>query len=368
MDTCKYELNYANTTLPNCVNGTFIATNGLNKIVMWVNDSVNNNVTVSVYFTVNNVTGSIGLSSPLNTTYINATVNVNYTISKYMDTCFMELDGVNYTLLCRNATLTQTNISDGSHTLIIYTNDTAGSAWQSLRVYFTFSHILQLSVIPNQTAYAVGSIANISGILRWENGTFVSGNISSAWINTTGEIAAIINSTSSNGLYYVNYQVNTTGLWQVNFTGFFNRTINITNTTSIDVLIVRTGNATLKITFGQGIVGTDFRIIVNWSSPPNATNPIYFNATNQTAAIFLLNLTNNGTGNDWLFMKINVSNYNTRTECFNGAYGSNPLNLTTTYQILQYNLLPNTSALVWCRKWINSSNYGVQPWKFQFLI
>lgn len=129
-DACWYSLNNGNTnvTLTNCNNATFIATEGLNTLNIYANDTSGNiNDTERVSFTVDTVPPSLVIVLPENTTYnYNESLPLNYTVGIDADYCWFNLDSNSNTSLagCINATF---NASENWHVLYLYVNDTAGN-------------------------------------------------------------------------------------------------------------------------------------------------------------------------------------------------------------------------------------------------
>jgi len=72
--------------------------------------------------------------SPENKTYSNA-VPLTFTVSETTSWIGYSLDGQANVTVAENTTLS--NLSDRSHSLIVYANDTAGNTWASDTVYFT---------------------------------------------------------------------------------------------------------------------------------------------------------------------------------------------------------------------------------------
>lgn len=138
LDSCKYELNGANHTLPNCADATFLAVEGLNNIVLWANNTAGFwNASARRYFTVNTVGPTISILAPANTTYAKINVSLNYSVTDQndVDTCKYELNGnANVTLpSCDNATF----IADsGWNVLRLYANDSLGN-WNFSIANFT---------------------------------------------------------------------------------------------------------------------------------------------------------------------------------------------------------------------------------------
>ena len=137
--SCKFSLNgQANTSLASCLNSTLIASQGLNTIFLWINDSANNWNQSNVSFTYDNISIQLALQSPQNITYSTTNITFNYTVSEAPSSCKYELNGANTTIACTNSTFIA---QQGLNQIIIYVNDSAGNLGNSSRVFFTADSI-----------------------------------------------------------------------------------------------------------------------------------------------------------------------------------------------------------------------------------
>lgn len=122
---------------------------------------------------------ALGMSSPIQTTYASSSIALSYTVGDNVavDRCWYRLNsGFNTTLGgCANTTITA---SEGSNTLILYTNDMSGNVNQT-SVVFSYS--------PPDTSSSSSSSSSSSGGASRDNIT-----------NTTGKPAAQINKTGTN--------------------------------------------------------------------------------------------------------------------------------------------------------------------------
>lgn len=84
--------------------------------------------------TVGNPPPTITIMSPQNTTYSETPVNLTFTLSEPAHWIGYSLDGQANETITGNTTI---NISDGSHHLRIYANDTGDNMGSSLKIYFT---------------------------------------------------------------------------------------------------------------------------------------------------------------------------------------------------------------------------------------
>lgn len=107
-------------------------------IVVYANDTDGNmGISNIVYFTIVEipVPPVIVVLSPLNTTYISTSVDLILIISKPTGWIGYSLDGAANVTITANTTLT--DLSLGSHNIIVYANDTAGLMGASSKIYFT---------------------------------------------------------------------------------------------------------------------------------------------------------------------------------------------------------------------------------------
>jgi hypothetical protein len=130
-DKCWYNLNAGpNIALATCSNTTFTASQGSNTVVVHVNDTANNKNSSSITFTVDSLPPILSISSPLAQYYPNNAVSLIYTVSDSgsgVDKCWYILDGNPAVQLsgCANASLT--SLAQGSHTIVLHSNDTWGN-------------------------------------------------------------------------------------------------------------------------------------------------------------------------------------------------------------------------------------------------
>lgn len=115
---------------------------------MWyANDTSNNwgssdqyNLTVTAPLT-------ISIVSPENTTYTTANVSLNFTINEAVSWMGYSLDGQGNVTITGNVTLI--GLSNGSHQVIVYANDTVGNMGSSQTVYFTVESTEQITIDSN---------------------------------------------------------------------------------------------------------------------------------------------------------------------------------------------------------------------------
>ncbi len=102
---------------------------GSNIFIAYANDSFGNTNSSSVTFSVDSINPSISIIYPSQGAAFgfNTSINLNYSVSdSNLQACWHHIDsGVNITISnCQNTTF---NVSDGSHTLNVYSNDSYGN-------------------------------------------------------------------------------------------------------------------------------------------------------------------------------------------------------------------------------------------------
>lgn len=133
VSACWYRLNTTNTSLTNCANTTFTASEWVSNITLFANNSAGTTFNSStVFFTVDTTGLLITFVSPTQNT-TNITVNftyVNVTVNEVASAALLEFNGTNYTMLnpstlswYRNHTMNTT----GNYTFRVYANDTANN-------------------------------------------------------------------------------------------------------------------------------------------------------------------------------------------------------------------------------------------------
>ena len=86
-------------------------------------------------FTIDTTSPDILVLSPENKTYDTAEIPLNFTVNELISQITYSLDGQDNVAIDGNTTLTE--LSDGSHSLIVYATDTAGNTGASETVYFS---------------------------------------------------------------------------------------------------------------------------------------------------------------------------------------------------------------------------------------
>jgi len=123
-----------NTTLTSLSDGT-------HYVVVYANDTVGNmGASSMVYFTVDTTSPTVSVLSPENKTYVVTDVSLTFTVDESTSWMGYSLDGSANVTVTGNTTLT--SLSDGMHSLIVYTSDIAGNIGSSDMAYFTMDATL----------------------------------------------------------------------------------------------------------------------------------------------------------------------------------------------------------------------------------
>lgn len=134
LDSCWYSLDDGlPVLLPGCANSELSSlSDGQHNITVYANDTSGNTGSATVYFTVGtaaNLPPALAVQTPAeNQSFNSSSVPINYTATDSdLDSCWYSLDSGSIVLLasCANATIPE--LSEGTHTITIYANDTNGS-------------------------------------------------------------------------------------------------------------------------------------------------------------------------------------------------------------------------------------------------
>jgi len=141
-----------NTTLP-------VLSDGSHNVVVYANDTFGNmGFSDTIYFTVDTVSPNIEILSPENTTYATNAVPLDFTVDEATSWIGYSLDGQANETITGNTTLPV--LSDGSHNVVVYANDTFGNMGFSDTIYFTVDTVSpNIEILsPENTTYAADSI------------------------------------------------------------------------------------------------------------------------------------------------------------------------------------------------------------------
>ena len=197
LDSCWYsiDLGVTNNSITCGTNITGLTSSeGSNTWIVYVNDTVGNINSSSVTFTIDTTAPKLNIVSPLNITYLNTSLILNYTSSDInLDTTWYEYNGTNKTL---TGNTTFTALDNQQSTLTLWANDSVGNI-NSSSVTFTINtlpptitiiqpttadmniHNPTLSVslnLPGSCKYNIDNGANIS----MGSGTFLNSEIGRA--------------------------------------------------------------------------------------------------------------------------------------------------------------------------------------------
>ena len=133
---------------------------GAHSLRVYANDTAGNmGYSDTVYFAVDTVPPNIEIQSPENRTYTTSSVSLSYIIDELTSWIGYSLDGQENVTVTGNTTLS--GLSDGSHNLVVYANDTAGNTGSSYIVYLTILDTASPSISilsPENKTYATISI------------------------------------------------------------------------------------------------------------------------------------------------------------------------------------------------------------------
>jgi len=110
----------------------------------------------TAFLTANEISLNVSILSPGNTTYTVREISLNFTVNAPVSWEGYSLDGEANTTVIGNTTLT--NLAQGSHSVVVYANDTAGDVASSQTVYFTVGQVSLLEIVP---------LGIIQGLTEW---------------------------------------------------------------------------------------------------------------------------------------------------------------------------------------------------------
>ncbi|MBI2172777.1 MAG: S8 family serine peptidase [Candidatus Aenigmarchaeota archaeon] len=248
LDLCWFmnTTNDERTNLTQCRNITFIAKTGQNNITVLANDTLGNENSSIVFFSVDLVPPSVILQSPTPnnesfTTTRNLTVNV--TSSDFLNSSVLNLNGTlyNMTLSGTSANFTA-NLTHGNYTFNVTLQDRGGN------VNMSGTRWLFINITRNETSF----IQNINSTANASSSNFT-------FINSAGQLADINNVLADESY---TFRFNTSGLVAeiLNFTWYQANTSNVVNVTRNITL----DNVTSNFTSAGGVV--DDYVWVNLNS------------------------------------------------------------------------------------------------------
>jgi len=108
------------------------------------------------FLMANDVSLDVSVLSPENTTYTVSKLPLTFTVKASISWAGYSFDGQSNITTVENTTLT--NLAEGSHSIVVYANDTAGAMSSSQTVYFTIGHVSILEMVP---------LGIIQGLTEW---------------------------------------------------------------------------------------------------------------------------------------------------------------------------------------------------------
>jgi parallel beta-helix repeat protein len=150
---------------------------------------------------------TVGILSPQNTTYTTTSIPLTFTVNESTYWIGYSLDNQANVTITGNTTLT--NLVNGTHSIIVYANDTSGNMGASNMVFFTIQvpPPLSASISPLSASILVGQSVTFTSTVsggytpysyQWYlNGNPVSGATSASWTFTP----------TASGIYYIHLKV-----------------------------------------------------------------------------------------------------------------------------------------------------------------
>jgi hypothetical protein len=163
-DWISYSLNnQANVTITGNTTLNGLA-EGPHGVVVYANDTAGNMGSSMVYFSVDTTPPMVSVLFPENKTYVAASVPLTFTVSEPTSWIGYSLDDQANVTISGNTTLNI--LTNGSHSVIVYVNDTAGNTGASNKVFFTVEvpvgGFCGISVEPSKTVLALGYTVTVT--------------------------------------------------------------------------------------------------------------------------------------------------------------------------------------------------------------
>jgi len=159
IDTWWYSLDGGasnNTFTPNT---TITASEGANSLIVYANDTIGNENSSTIAFTVDTTSPTISIALPQNTTYGSSTISLNVTADEAIDTWWYTLDGgATNNTFTPNTTITG---SEGANTLTVYANDTIGNE-NSSTIAFTVDTTSPTISISSPVNSSINTISTVN--------------------------------------------------------------------------------------------------------------------------------------------------------------------------------------------------------------
>jgi len=136
---------------------------GVHTVTVYANDTTGNMGTSNtVYFTVDTTPPNIVILSPENKTYTTSSVPLNFTLEEATSWIGYSLDDQARVMITGNTTLS--GLVDGSHSIIVYANDTVGNMGVSPKIFFSIN-TQQAEPFPTWIVAAILTVAGVGAAL-----------------------------------------------------------------------------------------------------------------------------------------------------------------------------------------------------------
>ena len=145
---------------------------GPHRLVIYAEDAAGNTGASKLfYFAIDTTLPIMSILATENKTYDTTDIPLNFTVNEPVSEITYVLDGQANVTITGNMTLTE--LSEGSHTITVYANDTAGNIGTSETVYFSIDQTPKLLILgsnlPMEYGYALVAatviVAAIAGYL-----------------------------------------------------------------------------------------------------------------------------------------------------------------------------------------------------------
>jgi M6 family metalloprotease-like protein/PGF-pre-PGF domain-containing protein len=292
IDKCWYSnATDTNVSLENCENTTINVIEGINTLVIWVNDTSDNRNYSSVNFSLDTTPPFVTIISPAaGNKKGDVVINVSVMDASGISTVSYRIENstwngtwvsmVNTSTEYWNVTLNTTSLNDGSYVIRIRANDTLNNTNSSETV-----DIIVDNTLPTVLYSTVLSVTNSSAILTWYTDENTTGIVEYGLNTSYGTTAA--NSTESdyhtiflsdlNESTTYHYRINSTDLAGNNVTSmdytfttatvYTNQTVNVTENQVLE--INTTNNITVSILSNQNVTNATLNLTY---SPDYLTN------------------------------------------------------------------------------------------------
>lgn len=186
---CWYNNGTTNVTSGNCTNITSETwSEGQHTIIVYSNSSTSEVGSAQTTFTIDTISPVVNISSPANGTYsTNSGLDIVYYVTESnLDTCWYNNGTTNLTLAgCAN--ITTPTWTDGTHTIVVYVNDSAGQVSTDT-----------VTFIMDTTAPTLNIVLPANGTYSTDAGLDVAYEVSDTNLDTCGYNNGTANITLSN--------------------------------------------------------------------------------------------------------------------------------------------------------------------------